>query len=122
VEAGDRHTYWKYCLRVDGDVIPGGSPALGKALGEMGIFSAPRYIQKPAFMCQVFRDQKTFGTSSWPFTLASEDALDYDPSRFPGTFSGLDGILVLPWNEKYTDEHVNFIGGAILESVDRLKG
>jgi len=120
IESGARHTYWKFCLRVDGDVIEGGSPALGAALGEKGIFSAPRYIQKPAFMCQVFRDQVTFGASRYPFTLARPEAVDYDPSLFPGTYSGLEGVLVLPWNEKYTQEHVEFIGAAVTDAVEKL--
>lgn len=120
VEDGDRHTYWKYCLRVDSKVIEGGSPALGAALKEKGIASAPRYIQKPAFMCEVFREQRTFGSSRWPFTLARPEALDYDRSRFPGTFSGLEGILVLPWNEKYTDEHVDYIAESVTTAVKQL--
>jgi len=69
------HTYWKYCLRVDSAVVPGGSVALAAALREHGIASAPRYIQKPAFECQVFKDQNTFGSSRWPFTLASPSAI-----------------------------------------------
>ena len=117
---GDRHTYWKYCPRVDSNIIRGGSPALGGALKEFGIASAPRYIQKPAFQCQVFREQNTFGSSHWPFTLARPEAVNYDPENFPGTFSGLEGILVLPWNEKYTDDHVEYIGNALLDSVKKL--
>ncbi|MEJ2583077.1 MAG: DegT/DnrJ/EryC1/StrS family aminotransferase, partial [Acidobacteriota bacterium] len=120
VADGDRHTFWKYCPRVDSTVISGGSPALGGALKEFGIASAPRYIQKPAFQCQIFRDQVTFGSSRWPFTLARPEAVDYDPQKFPGTFSGLEGILVLPWNEMYTDEHVEFIGKALIESAKNL--
>jgi hypothetical protein len=34
--------------------------------------------------------------------------------------SGLEGILVLPWNEKYTDEHVDFIGNALIDAVKTL--
>jgi dTDP-4-amino-4,6-dideoxygalactose transaminase len=120
VEDGATHTYWKYCLRVDGDTIEGGSPGLGAALKERGIWSAPRYIQKPAFRCQVFRDQVTFGNSRYPFTLARPEAVDYDESLFPGTFSGLEGVLVMPWNEKYTDEHVNYIGESVREAVNSL--
>jgi dTDP-4-amino-4,6-dideoxygalactose transaminase len=121
VADGARHTYWKYCPRVDGNVIEGGSPGMGAALKERGIFSAPRYIQKPAFQCQVFRDQVTFGSSRYPFTLARPEAVDYDPARFPGTFAGLEGILVLPWNEKYTDEHVEFIADSIKIAVKQLQ-
>jgi dTDP-4-amino-4,6-dideoxygalactose transaminase len=120
VPSGDRHTYWKYCPRVDSNVVRGGSPALGGALKEFGIASAPRYIQKPAFQCQVFREQNTFGTSRWPFTLARPEAVDYNPVSFPGTFSGLEGILVLPWNENYTEEHVNYIGKALIAAVKKL--
>src|SRR5262249_18281114 len=51
------HTYWKYCLRVDGHKIPGGCEALGKRLKARQIFCAPRYIEKPAFDCRIFREQ-----------------------------------------------------------------
>ena len=114
------HTFWKYCLRVDDDVIPGGSVALAGALREFGIASAPRYIQKPAFRCQVFRDQVTFGESRWPFTLARPEAVDYSEERFPGTYDALEGVLVLPFNEKYTQEHIDFIAASVRECVAKL--
>ena len=117
VAPGNEHVYWKYCLRVDSRVIPGGSPELGRRLKERGIASAPRYIQKPAFQCEVFRDQRTFGKSRWPFTLARPEAVDYSPARFPGTFEALEGILVLPWNERYTEDIVDALAGAIRTSV-----
>jgi len=120
VAEGDVHTYWKYCLCVDPEVIEGGSPGLGAALKDYDIASAPRYIQKPAFQCQVLRDQVTFGASRWPFTLARPEAVNYDPALFPGTFTGLERILVLPWNEKYTEEHVDHIAQSIQTAVDKL--
>ncbi len=118
---GAVHSYWKYGLRVDRTVVPGGSVALGRYLAERGISSAPRYIQKPAFMCEVFAQRRTFGRSQWPFTLARPEVLDYDRARFPGTFAGLEAILVLPWNERYTDEHVDYIADAIQRGVDDLR-
>ena len=121
VADGDVHTYWKYCLHVDPDVIDGGAPGLGAALKEYDIASAPRYIQKPSFMCEVFRDQRTFGGSRWPFTLARPDAVDYDPGKFPGSYKGLERILVLPWNEKYTEEHVDYLAESIKSAVDGLR-
>jgi dTDP-4-amino-4,6-dideoxygalactose transaminase len=114
------HVYWKYCLRVDPSVIRGGSVALAKLLKEHGIASAPRYIQKPAFECEVFRDQRTFGDSRFPFTLARPEAVDYSRNRFPGVYDGLEGILVLPWNERYTAEHVEFIAAAVRECAAAL--
>jgi Predicted pyridoxal phosphate-dependent enzyme apparently involved in regulation of cell wall biogenesis len=117
---GAIHTYWRYCVWVDGSKFPGGSPALGAALKEYGIAAAPRYIQKPAFRCQVLRDQCTFGTSRFPFTLARPEAVDYDEALFPGTFKGLEEILVLPWNERFTEAHVDFIADAIRTAHARL--
>lgn len=120
VDSRNVHSYWKYCLSVDGEIIAGGAVALARLLKEKGIFSAPRYIQKPAFMCEVFQRQRTFGNSRYPFTLARPEALDYSPERFPGTFAGLDSILVLPWNERYTDEHVGYIAESVSQAVGRL--
>jgi dTDP-4-amino-4,6-dideoxygalactose transaminase len=113
----DRHTYWKYCLRVDRTVIPGGPESLATELRVGGIASAPRYIQKPAFRCAVFAEQRTFGESRWPFTLARPEAVDYSAARYPGCFAALDGILVLPWNERYDESHVDALADAIESAV-----
>jgi len=120
IRSGNRHTFWKYCLDIDPAVIPGGTVALGKMLREQGVFCAPRYIQKPAFQCQVFRDQRTLGTSRFPFNLAAPEALDYSPERFPGTFEALSRVLVLPWSERYEARHVDYIGRTIRDSVRTL--
>jgi dTDP-4-amino-4,6-dideoxygalactose transaminase len=119
-EPHDAHTYWKYSVLVDPKVIPGGPAALAKELKAANIASAPRYIQKPAFRCQIFRDQRTFGNSRWPFTLARPEAVDYAAERFPGTFEYLDRVLVLPWNEKYTHEHINYLAAAIHHAAAKL--
>jgi hypothetical protein len=109
-------------LRVDPDVIPGGSPALARALRDYDIASAPRYIQKPAFRCAVFADQRTFGRSRYPFTLARPEAVDYSERLFPGTFAALDAMLVLPWNERYEPQHVDRVAAAVTEAVTALAG
>lgn len=117
---GGVHSYWKYCLRVDGSALPGGAVALGRLLKEKGVACAPRYIQKPAFRCEVFQKQRTFGSSHYPFNLARPEVLNYDQSLFPGTFAALAGALVLPWNERYTEEHVDYIAEALYRAADRL--
>jgi dTDP-4-amino-4,6-dideoxygalactose transaminase len=120
MRSDDVHTYWKYCLRVDPAVIKGGSVALGRELKDRQISSVPRYIQKPAFMCKIFQDQKTFGSSRFPFTLARPEVLQYEEARFPLTMRALQEILVLPWNENYSEEHVNYISDAIHDSIHQL--
>lgn len=121
VHAGNAHTYWKYCLQVDSEAVPGGAVALGNKLKERRISCAPRYIQKPAFMCEVFRKRRTFGNSGFPFTAARPEAVNYDPAAYPKTFAALEHILVLPWNERYTEEHLSYIAESIRESVYELQ-
>ncbi len=115
------HVFWKYCLSVDARKITEGAVGLAKRLKEdFGIFSAPRYIQKPAFQCAVIQDQRTFGNSRFPFNLARPEAVDYSPQKFPGTFEGLERVLVLPWNEAYTDEHIDYIARALKTAISDL--
>jgi perosamine synthetase len=120
--ADARHVYWKYCVMVDDQIVEGGAPGLAKALKAYDILSAPRYIQKPAFMCDVIKNQKTFGDSRWPFTLARPEAVDYDHAKHQGTFRALDRILVLPWNERYTEEHVDYLAQSLTTAVTSLSG
>jgi dTDP-4-amino-4,6-dideoxygalactose transaminase len=112
-----KHVYWKYCLLVDANIVPDGAIGLARALQRKGISSAPRYIQKPAFMCEIFQKKRTFGKSQFPFTLARPEVLKYDREHYPKTFEGLEQTLVLPWNENYTSEHVEHIAYAIREAV-----
>lgn len=120
VAKGAVHTYWKYCLNVDGNVVQGGSVGLAKLLKERGITCAPRYIQKPAFQCEVFQKRRTFGTSQYPFNLARPEAVDYSKEHFPQTYKALEDVLVLPWNERYTDQHIQYIADSIVEAVSGL--
>ncbi|MAT69382.1 MAG: aminotransferase DegT [Planctomycetaceae bacterium] len=120
VDEGFKHTYWKYCLHIDGSKLEGGLDALAGRLRERGVFCAPRYIQKPAFECQVIRDQRTFGNSRFPFTLARPEAVDYRRELFPGTYEALATVLVLPLNERYTAEHVQQVIEVIRTAVGQI--
>jgi perosamine synthetase len=120
VEPGAVHTYWKYCLHVDSEKFAGGIDGLAKGLRERDIVCAPRYIQKPAFECQVIRDQVTFGKSRFPWTLARPEAVDYRRENFPGTYAALASVLVLPLNERYTLEHIAYVTDAIRDAAQQL--
>lgn len=120
VSPADTAVYWRYALHVDRGRLPGGPDALAAALREVDVASAPRYIQKPAFRCAVIAEQRTFGDSHFPFTLARPAAVDYAAERFPGTFDYLASVLVLPWNERFTDDHVDHLAGALGAAVAEL--
>jgi dTDP-4-amino-4,6-dideoxygalactose transaminase len=69
-------------------------------------------------MCEIFQKRRTFGKSEFPFTLARPEVLQYDRETYPKTFEGLEQTLVLPWNENYTNEHVEHIASALREAVE----
>lgn len=116
-ELGDEHAYWRLPLTVDRSVLPNGVDTLAQVLRAHGVGAAPRYIGKPAFRCGIFADQRTLGGSRWPFTLARPEALDYRAEHFPGTFAYLDSVLVLPWNERFTVDHVDALADAVHTAV-----
>ncbi len=116
-----KHVYWRYPLRVkmEGE----GLDRLAGYIRERGVLCAPRYIQKPAFECQVIRDRVTFADSKWPWEgghMAGRDPIVYDPKTFPGAYDGLAHVLVIPWNEFYTEEHVRAIAGVVREAEQDL--
>ena len=121
VSSDARSSYWRYCLLVDGTVVPGGPDALAEKLRDLGVPSAPRYIKKPAYRTRVFADQKTFGSSRWPFTLARPEAVDYSDELFPGTLDFLRHVLVLPWNERMDQGHIDRIAEALAQGVTSLR-
>lgn len=121
IAPGGDHSYWKYAIRIDPQVYPDGPGGFARLLAESEVSSVPRYIAKPAFMCEVFSKRKTFGQSGFPFTLARQEALDYAPDRFPGTFEALAHVLVLPINEKYTSEHIEYVANAIERAAAQLR-
>ena len=116
--------YWKYPLRIDDGIIEGGVDRFSAVLKEKGIFSAPRYIQKPAFMCQVLQERNTFGNSQFPFKgdcRKNDPPVVYDPDEYPGTYDALSHVVVLPWNELYTEEQVNYIAENITNTANELR-
>jgi dTDP-4-amino-4,6-dideoxygalactose transaminase len=122
VAPGAVHSYWRFCLRVDDNLVPGGPDALAARLSDYDIASAPRYVRKPAFETKIFQEQRTFGDSRWPFTLARPEAIDYDDSNFQGTSAALRAMLVLPFNEKYNHTHAEHLANSIAEAVRYLGG
>lgn len=117
---GARASFWRFALLVDPELIPGGTDALGARLREIGVPAASRYIKKPAFKTGLFANQRTFGESRWPFTIARPEALDYSSDLFSGTFGFLERVLVLPWNERFGADHVELLARAVVDGAGAL--
>jgi dTDP-4-amino-4,6-dideoxygalactose transaminase len=123
ITPGSTHVYWRYPLRVDATGIQGRADGLGAKLKEQGIFCAPRYTQKLAFECEVLRDQRTFGKSRFPYVgehRKGDPEIRYSKEETPGAVEALAGVVVLPWNEKYAVEHVDYIASQIRRAAQEL--
>lgn len=117
-QPGTEHSYWRFALRVDPNEIPGGAVALGAHLTACGVQNAPRYVQKPAFDCAVFRERDRFGALAGVFP---HDGPLGDRTTHPGCYAGLERVLVLPWNEQYQPEHVDFIAASVRRAVSAVR-
>jgi perosamine synthetase len=119
VPAGAESVFWKVALRLDPMQTGADVRDIGSFLKtEFGIVSAPRYVQKPAFECEIFREKRTLGQSHWPL----QDTPIAEPDNFPATYDALSHMLVLPWNENYTSEHVTFIAQSLRTAVEHFRG
>ena len=122
VPLGSKHSYWKYCIDVDPKITGLDVGQIAATLKSFDIFSAPRYIQKPAFSCQILKDGQTFGSKSTPLT-SKQMSFWQDEERlrieYEGSYQALSRMLVLPWNEFYTEEHVEYISDKIHISMKK---
>ena len=118
VPSGAQSAFWKVTLRIEPALSGANVGQIGAHLkSEYGIACAPRYVQKPAFECQVLRDKRTIGRAGWPLQNAVWPGRD----ELPGTYDALAHMLVLPWNENYSGEHVAFIADSLRATIASLR-
>lgn len=120
---GGTHSYWKFAFRVDPERIPGGAVELGGRMRAQGIACAPRYVVKPAFECQLFREWRDSPVSWLPLQHNARGKVDgalFDRRDYPGSVTGLDQVVVLPINERYRPHHVETVAKAIRKAHEEL--
>jgi len=117
------HSYWKFAFQVDPRVVPGGALALGKRMQAAGIACVPRYIQKPAFECELFADWKRSPVTWLPLQHNPRRDLPQPLFRrtdYPGAVQALEHVIVLPINERYAQAHVDHVAQRIATAVQEL--
>lgn len=125
VTPGCKHSYWKYALRIEDGAVHGGVDGFSARLQDLGVGNAPRYVRKPAFMLEVFRERRTFGRSGFPFEGPHRAGLPpvvYDPADYPGSAEALSHVVVLPINERYEEAHIDFVADRIREAAGAVGG
>ena len=64
----------------------------------------------PLYLYPVIREKKTFGSSGWPFTSPfARKEWSYKPGLCPKAEKACRETIVLPWNERITQQHVDSI-------------
>ncbi|MGC6487454.1 MAG: DegT/DnrJ/EryC1/StrS family aminotransferase, partial [Planctomycetota bacterium] len=109
---GGEHAYWKWSFLVDDQVVCGGAVELGARMRALGVACAPRYVQKPAFECQVFERWREHPVSSLPLRAnprGDREGPLFVRADYPGAVRGLQQVVVLPINERYRRHHVEFV-------------
>jgi dTDP-4-amino-4,6-dideoxygalactose transaminase/predicted dehydrogenase len=118
---GVNPAWWKFNFTIDSDELGLSADQFAGALMTEGVVCQRQYLPRPLFEEDVIRDQKTFGTSRYPFNLNT----DYQPPRmddFPG-YREFDRIQVmLPWSSRVRSQHVEQIASAIGKVVDVAAG
>ncbi|MEC9046566.1 MAG: DegT/DnrJ/EryC1/StrS family aminotransferase [Planctomycetota bacterium] len=120
---GGLHAFWKWSFLVDDRVVCGGASELGARMRAQGVACAPRYVQKPAFECQVFTAWREHPVSRLPLThnpRGDEDGPLFRREDYPGSVRGLEQVVVLPINERYRPEHVARVATAIRSAHEEL--
>ena len=89
----------------------------------LGVACAPRYVQKPAFECQVFTNWRDHPVSRLPLSHNPRGATEgplFRREDYPGAVRGLEQVVVLPINERYRPHHVVQVADAIREAHEEL--
>ena len=121
VTDGAKHSYWMYPLQIDVESLALTIDEFGARLEEHGVPAIPGYTGKPVYMFDVLRLKKMYADTGCPFKCQfyGKD-VEYKEGLCPQAEEALKKMLVLPWNENYSEQDINFIAGAIKNVVAEL--
>lgn len=106
-------TYWLYPVFIDPAEAGADGHRYAEALAAEGIPASGGYIQRPLYLTPLLTEARTYGESGYPLT--SHPTQTFAPGLAPNTESLItDGrLMVIQWNERYTDDDVADIVAAL---------
>jgi perosamine synthetase len=117
-----KHVYWFYPLRVV--AAEAGVPAaeFAAALSAEGIPASAGYIGKPIFLYDIIRGKQVYGASYFPWSLQPPGhEVRYELGECPQCEQALSEMVVLPCNERFTDQDARDIGNAVCKVAEGLR-
>lgn len=107
---GCEPSYWTYPFEVDNGEIH----QFAAALEAEGIPTMPGFHGEPIYLCMTaLRDQKTLGTSGFPFMKPFHEPVSYEAGLCPNAEAALGRLIVFWLNEDMTDDDADSVGAAI---------
>jgi len=107
------HTYWKYVVRADISRFSVDMQGIADALKAEGIQSWAGYTKVPIYHYDVLTVPRTFGNSGWPISGVTGKKYTYGPGLCPNAEKVLTEMIVLPWSERYTDQHLQDLAAGL---------
>ncbi len=119
VTPGATHSYWSYPMRVTGY----SNETFARALNAEGIGASAGYIGDPIFQCSAaLAEHRTYGDSRFPFFSPYTDrTFEYADDMCPRTRELLGQLVMLSFNEQYTDGDIDDVAGAVRKVASGLQ-
>lgn len=119
VTPGARHSYWTYPMRVTGFSAEG----FARALNAEGIGASAGYIGDPIYQCSAaLAEHRTYGESRFPFFSPYTDrTFEGADDLCPRTRAVLEQLVLLSFNEQYTEADIDDVAGAVRKVASGLE-
>ena len=119
VTPGTKHSYWSYPMLV----TRYSTKSFTEALIAEGISASAGYIGDPIFECSAaLAEHRTYGSSQFPFdSLYTNRSFEQIQTLCPQTRKILDRLVLLPFNENFSNEDVDDIAGGVRKVAEELE-
>jgi len=117
---GDRASYWLYPMHVDTVSLGVSTKELAYALQQEGLPARAGYVE-PMYKVPAIRERQTYGRSGYPFVGVREKEVVYPDGLCPHAEAMAERMILLAWNEGYTEEHVHAIAGGLKKVVTHYR-
>lgn len=119
VTPGATHSYWSYPMRITGY----SNETFAQALNAEGIGASAGYIGEPIFQCSAaLAEHRTYGNSRFPFFSPYTDrTFEHADEMCPRTRELLGQLVMLAFNEQYTDGDIDDVAGAVRKVATALE-
>ncbi len=110
-------SWWQLPVFVDVEAAGADAYEWARLLGAEGVPANPGYITRPLYLTPMLAEARTYGTSGFPI---AEAKASYVAGACPNTEALVSQgrMFVIPWNENYSDDDVDFLIAG-LESAAR---